>query len=247
MTNALSCCCLPHTFNPLSFYEAYLLSSIISVPHAVYLLQSNVFLSHETLWISYTETTLSLSWNLSPTVNRPSFSWNPLNLLYWNHSLSHETYLIQSTVFLSHKTHWIFHDETSLSLMKPISYSQSSFFLMKPSESLLVKPLSQESYLLQSTVFLFHVTHRISFAETSISRNLSPAVNPLFSYNYQCSIHPILTLSHEAYLPHSIFLYLMLFISYCTYPEPDPLCSSDCLPPSLFPRLFISYTYISVY
>jgi hypothetical protein len=53
------------------------------------------------------------------------------------------------------------------------------------------------------------------------------------------------TLPHEAHLPHSLLLYLMLFISYCTYPESDPLCSSDCLPPSLFLGC-LSPTHISL-
>jgi hypothetical protein len=155
MTNALSCCCLPHTFNPLSFYEAYLLSSVISIPHAVYLLQSNVFLSHETRWISYTET-----------------------------SLSHETYLIQSTVFLSHKNTESLMLKP-LSLMKPISYSQSSFFLMKPTEPLMLKPLSLSWNLSPTVNRLFsHETHWTFYAENTLSWNLSPTVKRLsFSLN----------------------------------------------------------------
>ncbi len=176
MTNALSCRCLPNKFNPLSFYEAYPLNSIISIPHVVYLIQSTVFLSHESHWISYAE--IYLSWNLSPTVNRLSFSWNPLNLLCWNLSLS-----------------WN---------LSPTC--QRSFLLMEPTKSLILKPLSRETY------------------PYSFSWSLSPTLNPL-TY----------CISQAAYL-----------LMYISWARPS-LFLRLSIQPSLFPRPFISYTYISVY
>ncbi len=112
-----------------------------------------------------------------------------------------------------------------------------------------------EAYYRCTKVSIFFPNHHRSITAIQYSLKMTNALiisccclsytfNPLSFYEAYLLYS---TLPHEAYLPHSILLYLMLLISYCTYPEPDPLCSSDCLSPFLFPMPFISYTYISVY
>jgi hypothetical protein len=148
---------------------------------AVYLIRS----THSLFMKPISLTQLSLFRMLSISYSQPCFFlMNPTESLVLK-SIFPETYLLQSTDFLPHETHWISCAETSLSLMKPISYSQSSFFLMKTTESLMLKPLSLSwTYLLQSIVFFSHETHWTFYAENSLSWNLSPTVKRLsFSLN----------------------------------------------------------------